>query len=99
MPKEIEDLKETKELKLKVIEHALKEGGLDMEYWHACDTTHCIAGWATHLAGVEELEERYPVHLLGKKLLGEEWADRFYDNDVWARKFLEEQKEILTKGE
>ena len=25
--------------------------GLDMGSWHTCETTHCIAGWAIHLAG------------------------------------------------
>lgn len=24
---------------------------LDMGMWHTCDTTHCRAGWVTHLAG------------------------------------------------
>ena len=24
---------------------------LNMEDWHSCDTTHCRAGWAVHLAG------------------------------------------------
>ena len=24
---------------------------LDMGSWHSCDTTHCRAGWVTHLAG------------------------------------------------
>lgn len=28
------------------------EGRLDMDYWHSCETVHCIAGWAVHLAGV-----------------------------------------------
>lgn len=22
-----------------------------MKDWHTCETTHCLAGWATHLAG------------------------------------------------
>ena len=24
---------------------------LDMNAWHRCETTHCRAGWAVHLAG------------------------------------------------
>ena len=24
---------------------------LDMSSWHSCETTHCRAGWAIHLAG------------------------------------------------
>ncbi|CCJ51954.1 pentapeptide repeat-containing protein [Bordetella bronchiseptica] len=26
-------------------------GGLEMGAWHTCETTHCRAGWAVHLAG------------------------------------------------
>jgi hypothetical protein len=26
-------------------------GSLDMDVWHTCETTHCRAGWAIHLAG------------------------------------------------
>jgi hypothetical protein len=33
---------------------------LEMGDWHTCETTHCRAGWAVHLAGEEgyELEEK-----------------------------------------
>lgn len=36
-------------------------GGLDMSSWHACETTHCRAGWAITLAGErgKELERLY----------------------------------------
>ena len=27
------------------------KGTLDMKNWHSCETTHCRAGWAIHLAG------------------------------------------------
>jgi uncharacterized protein YjbI with pentapeptide repeats len=31
---------------------AIESGGtLEMRDWHTCDTTHCRAGWAVHLAG------------------------------------------------
>ena len=32
---------------------AVKSGGgtLEMGSWHTCETTHCRAGWAIHLAG------------------------------------------------
>lgn len=31
---------------------AIGDGGeLDMAWWHTCETTHCRAGWAIHLAG------------------------------------------------
>jgi uncharacterized protein YjbI with pentapeptide repeats len=30
---------------------ASKEGCLNMNTWHSCETTHCRAGWVVHLAG------------------------------------------------
>jgi len=34
------------------IKTAIKDGGnLEMNYWHSCKTTHCLAGWTTTLAG------------------------------------------------
>lgn len=36
----------------KAILAAIEAGGtLEMGDWHKCDTTHCRAGWAVHLAG------------------------------------------------
>ena len=34
--------------------------GLDMSRWHTCNSVHCRAGWAVHIAGGEgyELEKR-----------------------------------------
>jgi hypothetical protein len=32
---------------------ASADGALDMSEWHTCETTHCRAGWAVHLAGEE----------------------------------------------
>ena len=37
----------------KVYAAASAPGALDMGDWHICDTTHCRAGWVTHLAGEE----------------------------------------------
>ena len=38
---------------------------LDMGSWHSCETTHCRAGWAVHLAGPEgyALEEFHNTEL------------------------------------
>ena len=38
-----------------------KDCALNMQAWHTCDTTHCRAGWAIHLAGDAgyALEKRY----------------------------------------
>ena len=30
---------------------ASQPDALDMSVWHVCETTHCRAGWVTHLAG------------------------------------------------
>ena len=35
-----------------IYEAVTKEGNaLDMKTWHACETTHCRAGWVVHMAG------------------------------------------------
>jgi hypothetical protein len=40
------------DLPRRVAEAVLKEGhALKMDLWHACETSHCLAGWAVHLAG------------------------------------------------
>lgn len=40
---------------------------LDMRSWHTCETTHCRAGWAIHLAGKDgyELEKKYDASVAG----------------------------------
>jgi hypothetical protein len=40
---------------------------LDMSSWHSCETTHCRAGWAIHLAGEAgyKLEERVGSPMAG----------------------------------
>ncbi|MGL4242629.1 MAG: pentapeptide repeat-containing protein, partial [Beijerinckiaceae bacterium] len=35
----------------RVYEAASKEGALNMQSWHTCETTHCRAGWVVALAG------------------------------------------------
>ena len=40
------------QLDTKVLAAITSEGGiLDMREWHTCNSTHCRAGWAIHLAG------------------------------------------------
>ncbi len=41
------------------------DGHLDMSDWHKCETTHCRAGWAIHLAGEAgaELESRFGANV------------------------------------
>jgi hypothetical protein len=40
---------------------------LDMNAWHKCETTHCRAGWAVHLAGDagHALEQQYGTSVAG----------------------------------
>ncbi len=40
-------------------------GVLDMARWHTCETTHCRAGWAVHLAGEAgaALEREYSTNV------------------------------------
>ncbi len=40
-------------------------GVLDMARWHTCETTHCRAGWAVHLAGKAgaALEREYSTNV------------------------------------
>ena len=61
-----------------------------MYKWHTCDTTHCIAGWATHLHPEgEELEGRHGAQIAGLLLLGTEAHSHFYDSNEDAREYLE----------
>jgi hypothetical protein len=35
----------------RIYERVSQPGALDMGSWHACETTHCRAGWVVHEAG------------------------------------------------
>ena len=39
-----------------------------MDSWHTCETTHCMAGWAIHLAGEAgyALEKKVGSHRAGQ---------------------------------
>ncbi len=43
---------------------------LNMSDWHACETTHCRAGWVVHLAGEAgyELQRRFDPVLAAMKI-------------------------------
>ena len=66
-------------------------GALAMDGWHKCETAHCIAGWAIHLAGDAGyiLERVHGSHMAGLMLLGAEAHKHFYDSNDDARKWLE----------
>jgi hypothetical protein len=40
-----------KDIHQEVYKHASQDGALNMGDWHACETTHCRAGWVVHLSG------------------------------------------------
>ena len=69
------------------------EGALNMGSWHQggfCGTTHCRAGWVTHLAGKEgkALEERFNTELAAMLIYRASGYEinpgRFYDTNAEA---------------
>jgi len=56
------------------IKTAIKEGGdLEMGGWHGCNTTHCLAGWVTTLAGA--------AGRIAENLVGTSWAAALIINE------------------
>jgi hypothetical protein len=68
------------------------DAALEMGAWHKCNTTHCIAGWAIHLAGEPGrlLEKLHGAAIAGLMLLGTEAYSHFFDSNEDARKWLQE---------
>jgi len=68
------------------------DGGLNMESWHTCGTTHCLAGWAVHLAGEEgvKLEKELGANAAGALIwhasIGK--IPNFYSSNKEAIEFL-----------
>jgi len=79
-----------------VADAALKEGALEMETWHTCDTTHCIGGTAIHQAGEvgRLLEAAVGPGIAALMLLGPDAHSHFYDSNEaateWLRSVLEQ---------
>jgi hypothetical protein len=70
------------------------QGQLDMGAWHRCETTHCRAGWAIHLAGDagRELELKYGSERAGGFIYRAStgrWPNFFADNDVALKDICE----------
>jgi hypothetical protein len=77
-------------LLLKVAQHALQDGALNMSDWHTCDTTHCIVGWAEHLSTKTYiLAETHGHQIAGLLTLGHEAHKYFWASNEDARKFLQ----------
>lgn len=54
---DLEGVPKIPDIHKRVYEAASQPGALDMSEWHTCSTTHCRAGWVTHLApGGTDLE-------------------------------------------
>lgn len=78
-----------------VARHALADpANLDMRKWHnesgGCGTSHCISGWAVHLAGDDgyKLEREVQQPTAGVILLGVEASKLFYLSNEAARSAL-----------
>jgi uncharacterized protein YjbI with pentapeptide repeats len=82
-------------LTAKILE-TIPDGGLCMATWHTCETTHCLAGWAVHLAGDEgkALETKFHTNAAGALIfhasIGK--VPNFFASDEDAVKWLEENK-------
>ncbi|MGL6124263.1 MAG: hypothetical protein ACRC1W_14985 [Shewanella sp.] len=81
---------ETAERNLRVIAPlALAEGALKMGEVHACETTHCMAGWScAALPGGKKLEKTYGWSAAGFHLLGLEAGMLFHSGNNKAIEFL-----------
>jgi hypothetical protein len=78
-----------------------------MESWHACETTHCRAGWVIFLTGKEgeALEERFGSALAASMIYRESseikvGMNEFYKNNKEAlesmKKAAEEEAKLIT---
>ena len=77
---------------VEVARHALATPkSLYMRDWHHCKTSHCIAGWAIHLAGEEgyALERQIGPGNAGLVLLGPKGAELFHLSYEAARAKLQ----------
>ena len=74
---------------------------LDMGQWHACETTHCRAGWVVHLAGEAgyELERRtsnlFAAQQIYKASGYEISPARFYDSNEDALADMKRLAEVV----
>jgi hypothetical protein len=69
----------------RIYERVTQPGALDMTAWHACETTHCRAGWVVHEAGAAGYAlEKFHNTALAAQLIYRESGyqinpSRFYD--------------------
>jgi hypothetical protein len=60
-----------------------------MNVWHACETTHCVAGWACTLTKDKSLEKTHGAQVAGLLLLGAEAHSHFFDTNEDAAAYLQ----------
>jgi hypothetical protein len=83
-----------KNIHQKVLENATKtETSLEMGSWHTCQTTHCRAGWVTHLAGEEgkKLEDFFGPALAAAKIYEASSSIKVH----WAIQFFEDKENAM----
>jgi len=77
-------------------------GSLEMGSWHTCETTHCRAGWAIHLAGEVgyALEKQYNADHAGRMiyLASTGRVPHFYASNERALEDIREQAALQTNG-
>lgn len=98
-----------KNIHTKIYEASKKEDALDMSCWHACETTHCRAGWVVVLAGEEgkELEEKTSTLFAAQQIYKASGYNispcRFFDKETEAledmRNLAEKEPRTIVKGE
>ena len=95
---DLSDAPKIENIHQKVYAAASRPGALDMGDWHICETTHCRAGWVTHLAGEEgrALEELIgtPAAALLIYLASDPTLDRFPDFYCGNAAALEDMKRL-----
>jgi hypothetical protein len=78
----------------KILEAVTAEGNsINMSSWHSCDTTHCRAGWAVHIAGKEgyELESQTSTQFAAMQIF-----KASSDVKVSPVRFFESDKEAMA---
>lgn len=91
-PRDLPIVRDASTRLLEVAQTVLQDSDLRlcMSEWHTCHSTHCIAGWAIHLAGPlgELLEAEFGPANAGLFLLGPEAASHFFVDEEAALDFL-----------
>ena len=89
------DIPKVERLHAKIMEAINSGGKLEMHTWHTCETTHCRAGWAIQLSGVEgkRLENQVGSCAAGALIFAASYPDQrvpdFYANNKDAMADIE----------